>query len=411
MVIAWRNIWRHPRRTLLTITTMALGLMLLLVSIGLGDGGHYQMIESAVKLGSGHVVIQQEGYQQSRGMDRFLNTEDQSAALDWLKNVGQQFEIQAAVKRILASGLAASAEDSAGVLIIGIQPELEKKASRFSEKLVLGQFPENADSNRVVLGEGISRKLAIGIGDKLVLTAQEVLGSELQSLLVHVGGVLRTGVQDIDESTVLVPLRTAQRFLKMDDHVHQIAIISRSSRRSEELATLGKSRFQELEVLSWAEALPEMSDFIKVDDAGNYLFNMIFFVLIAFLILNTLMMSVLERKREFALLDALGLPPDRRFTMVMIEAGVLAFLASAAGTLLGLLGHFYFAIYGLPMNLFYSGEVTAAGVTFDPVIYSNLSMNRILGCFFLVLLLTLLLALFPARHAARAGDAHLLGRI
>ncbi len=409
--IAWRNIWRHARRTLLTVLTVALGLTLLLLTVGLGDGGHYQMVESSVRLGSGHVVIQAPGYQQSRGVAKLLDGGAQRRALAFLDSVRSRYGIQTVLRRVFGSGLAASAEDSAGVQMIGIEPALEKSASRFAEKLTEGAFPGSEDSEDVVLGSGIARRLALKAGDKLVLTAQEAGSGELQSMLVHVGGVMRTGIEEIDESTVLMPLATAQRFLGTGEGVHQIAVLLRDSRLAEPLARSAREHLSALDVLTWAQALPELNDFIRIDDAGNYLFNAVFFVLIAFLVLNTLLMSVLERKREFALLDALGLTPDRRFSMIMLEAWFLALLAAAAGAVFGLLGHLYFAVHGLPIDWFYSGEVSAAGVAFDPVIYSNLSAARITGCVGLVFVLTLLLALFPARRAARPAEAYLLGRL
>ncbi len=410
LTIAWRNIWRHTRRTLLTVFTVALGLMLLLLSIGLGDGGHYQMIESSVRFGSGHVVIQAPGYQQSRGVAKYVDNGAQHRALAWLDSAGDRFGIQTVLRRVFGSGLAASAEDSAGVQMIGIQPALERSVSRFAEKLTAGKFPESDDSEEVVIGSGVARRLALKPGDKLVLTAQEVGGAELQSILVRVGGIMRTGIEEVDEAAVLLPLVTAQRFLGTGAGVHQIAVLLKDSRLAEPLARLAQERLPGLEVLTWAQAMPELNDFIRIDDAGNYLFNTVFFVLIAFLVLNTLLMSVLERKREFALLDALGLTPDRRFSMIMLEAGFVALLSAAAGAALGLLGHLYFAVHGLPIDWFYTGEVSAAGVAFDPVIYSNLSEKRILGCIGLVFVLTLLLALVPARRAARPTDACLLGR-
>ena len=163
-----------------------------------------------------------------------------------------------------------------------------------------------------------------------------------------------------------------------------------------------------MEVLSWGEVLPELKDFIRIDDGGNYLFNLVIFLLIGFTVLNTLLMSVLERNREYALLDALGLTPGKRFAMVILEATVIAALAVVVGLTLGYGVHLYLHFHGLPLDLFYSGDISAAGVTLDPVIYSDLSLNRIVGSMLLVFGLILMLALIPARHAARRGDVHLL---
>lgn len=411
IVIAWRNVWRQPRRTILTVVTIALGLALLLVSIGLGDGGHYQMIESAVSMGSGHVVIQERGYQESGDAGKLLSPEDQHRAVKWIDDVRTRFRVRDVVERVFASGLASSAEDAAGVLIMGIEPGDANSISAFADKLVAGSFPEGRDSERAVLGQGVARKLGLRVGEKFVITAQSVKGSQIQSTLVRAGGVMHTGLEDLDEGAVLLPIETLQRFLNMDHGVHQIAVILEQSRPSQRLADLGKKRLPGLEVLSWSEALPELRDFIVLDDAGNYMFNLVIFILVAFLVMNTLQMSVLERNREFALLDALGMPPGKRFAMIIVEGLLVAALASGAGLGLGLAAHRFLSVHGLPMDLFYSGEISAAGVAFDPVIYSDLSINRVAGSTAVVFVVTLVLALFPARRAARAGDPHLLGRL
>ncbi len=410
LTISWRNIWRNKRRTILTVATMSLGLALLLVSLGLGDGGHYQMIDSAVRMGSGHVVIQKEGYQQTRGIAKLLDAEDQLAAEGWIESLRTRFEPQSVLKRIFASGLAASAEDAAGIQIIGIEPVKEKEVSKFFERVIAGEVTDSDDSDRVVLGSGVARKLGLAVGNKLVLTAQEAHGTEIQSMLFHVGCIMQTGLPEIDDSTVLAPLVSVQKFLRMGNSVHQIAVLLNDSRSSEAMAKLGEGLLPGLEILPWTEALPELHDFILVDDAGNYLFNSIFFLLIAFLILNTLLMSVLERNREFALLEAMGLTHEKRFGMVMLEAAAIACISAIIGFGVGYGSHLYFAIYGLPMDLFYSGEISAAGVAFDPVIYSYLSFNRIISSTLILFFMTLVLALIAARRAARAADFHILGR-
>ncbi len=408
LIIAWRNLWRHPRRTILTVGSSALGLALLLVFLGLGDGGHAQMIESAVRLGSGHVVIQQKDYQSRGGIDRLLDEQSVRAAESWIMSAERTFPIRHVLRRTFASGMASSADGATGVQIIGIQPALEREASQFDEKLIKGEFLTPDDRDRVIIGEGVARKLSLDVGAKLVLMAQAAHVAEIQSRLVRVSGIMRVGMEEFDQVILLIPLATAQQLLLLDGEVHQLALLMENERLSENLASLGRVRLPQLEVLSWGEALPELKDFIRLDDGGSYLFNLIVFLLIGFTVLNTLLMSVLERNREFALLDALGLTPTKRFVMVILEAVCIAALSVVCGFTLGYGGHLYLHHYGLSLDLFYTGEVSAAGVAFEPVIYSALSVNRILGSMLLIFGLTLILALVPARHAARPGDVHLL---
>ncbi len=408
LIIAWRNLWRRARRTLLTVASAASGLALLLIFLGIGDGGHSQMIESAVRMGSGHVVIQQKGYRERGGIGRVLDENQLRMAESWAKSATGKFPIRYIARRTFASGLASSSDGATGVLIIGIQPGVEREASQFDDKLIKGEFLNPDDRDRVIIGEGVARKLSLDVGQKLVLMAQAAHVAEIQSRLVRVGGIMRAGLEEFDQVLVLMPLTTSQQLLMLDGEVHQVALLMDSEHLSEDLASLGKKQLPEMEVLSWGEVLPELKDFIRIDDGGNYLFNLVIFLLIGFTVLNTLLMSVLERNREYALLDALGLTPGKRFAMVILEATVIAALAVVVGLTLGYGVHLYLHFHGLPLDLFYSGDISAAGVTLDPVIYSDLSLNRIVGSMLLVFGLILMLALIPARHAARRGDVHLL---
>lgn len=408
ILIAWRNLWRQPRRTLLTIATVSLGLALLLIFLGIGDGGHYQMIDLAVRLGSGHVVIQSKGFQKHGDINAVLDQNDLRAAESWAGEIEKTFRVQTVLRRTFSSGLASSADGATGVRMIGIQPEPEARASLFDEKLVDGRYLAESHPEQVVVGAGVARKLSLKVGEKMVLMAQAAGAPEIQSHLVRIGGIFRTGLEEYDQGVVLMPLATSQQLLLLDGSVHQVAILLETERFSDQVASLGKSRLSQMEVLSWEEALPELRDFIRIDDGGNYVFNLALFVLIGFTVLNTLLMSAVERTREFALLDALGLTPLKRFGMMLLEAFYIAAFSMGMGFIIGFAAHLYLHHYGLPLEWFYSGEISVAGVALDPVIYSDLSAKRIAGSLLLVLGLTLVLAIIPARYAARPGDVHLL---
>jgi putative ABC transport system permease protein len=404
--LAWRNLWRNPHRTWLTAMTLALGLALLLVFLGLGDGSHSQMIESAVRMGGGHVIVQHPDYQERAGIEQLLTADQVTMVLRWLAAQRPEATL---VKRAFASGLASSADGATGVRVIAVEPELEERVSRFPRQLTAGGFLAADRPTEVVVGEGVARKLALRIGSKLVLMVQAAGTGELQSQLVRVRGILETGLIEFDQIVVLLPLATARQFFGLDGAAHQVAVTMSEATGAEALAAAGQKQFPELAVMSWREAMPQLRDFIRLDDAGSYLFDSLFFLIIAFMLLNTMLMSVLERSREFAFLHALGLTPEKRFIMVMCEAFFIAVLASCMGLVIGWLGHLYLHIKGLPLDLFYSGSVSAAGVVLDPVMYSQLSAERIVGAISVVFALALVLAVVPALKAARTVNAKVLG--
>jgi len=253
-------------------------------------------------MGSGHVLVQQKGYLEKGGIGRLLSLGEIRSAESWGQEMTGRFPIRHILRRTFVSGLASSADGATGVQLIGVQPLAEMQASNFDEKLIEGEFLNADDGDWVILGQGIAHKLALDVGDKLVLMAQGADSVEIRSLLVRVRGILRTGLEEQDQALALMPLGASQDFLGLGARVHQIALLMQDARFSEELANIGQQKFSALEVLSWGEALPELKDFIRIDDGGSYVMNLIFFLLISFTVLNTLLMSVLERGREFALL-------------------------------------------------------------------------------------------------------------
>ncbi len=212
--IAWRNLWRRARRTWLTVSTVSLGLALLLMSVGLGDGSHRQMIDTAVSMGSGHVLIQSVGYQETVEIERFLTPDQLRSVEEWIEGQKDRFPMRAHLQRVFASGVASSSDGSSGVQIIGTDAETEALVSLFDENLVAGRFLSPEDENQVILGEGVARKLELEPGEKMVLMAQGAQGAEIQSALMRVAGIIRSGQEQVDQAFVLMP-RLPQTQLKV----------------------------------------------------------------------------------------------------------------------------------------------------------------------------------------------------
>jgi ABC-type lipoprotein release transport system permease subunit len=405
--LAWRNLWRHPRRTLLTAGAVALGLALVLIFLGIQDGQHRQMIESAVRMGSGHVLVQVPGYHRSRRVDMQVPAETAARVRAWAQ-VASPAGVEAVLPRASVSGLLSSADGATGVSLLGIDPAAEAHVSRLASRVAEGRFLEADDRGLMVIGRGVARVLRARPGSRVVVMAQGAGEGEIRSALFRVAGILETGLEEIDEALALAPLTAVQDLLALRGGVHQVALILEDQDAAPAVARAASSPFPELEALTWADADPQLAAFIKIDDGGTYVFDAIFFVLIGFMLLNTLLMAVLERRREIALLGALGLTAGRRLAMVLLEALMLGTVGIAAGLALGLAGHAYFAVHGLPLAWFTSQSFEAAGVMLDPVWYSVLTPARVGGAVGLVFVLTLALSLIPARHAARPVDPNLL---
>jgi putative ABC transport system permease protein len=410
--MAWRNLWRHTRRTLLTALAFAIGVFLLIISLGLGDGMHEKMIETGVRLGSGHVVVEPRDARKTVGELHYLSGATAERAEDVLDRAEIRDSVQGWAPRLLASGLVSSANNSTGVQIVGGVPERERQVALLPDKIVEGTFlEESGRSVPAVIGDGLAGKLGVGLGSKIVLMTQA--GSEIQSQLLRVGGIFSTGLGDVDRRLVAVRLSDLQAMIQRPGAVSHLAVFLDSSEHTSPAREAIARRLRESfaaesaaadgspAVLTWQQAMPELEQFIVVDDAGNYLFNGVVLFMVSLGVLNTILMAVLERRREFSLLLALGMRPRRIAGMVVLESMLLTGLGTGIGLLAGLGFHFYFATHGLDFGSLMDQSFSVAGVSIDTVVYSYLYPGRIEWTLAYVAILGLAASLYPALRAAR----------
>ena len=407
--LAWRNLWRHARRTMLTVLALGLGLGLLLLSLGLGDGGHEQMIVNGIKLGGGHVVIQAEGYQHSQSQDLLIPAHVVSSVDQTL---GTDRALHSINPRLLASGLLSSAANASGVGIVGVQPHAEQIVSLIPQRMVAGSYLDGEQASGLVIGDELAKKLKVRVGSKVVLMAQAVHpqtdsqnggGGEIQSGLFRVVGIFHTGLRELDAYLVHLALPAAQAFLQAGDQLSQIAVFLHQDSATVAAADALRTQFTptEIEVLTWRQALAELVRFVWLDDAFNYVLNGMILVMVSLGVLNTMLMAVLERRYELGVCAAVGLQPAQLLTLVMYESVLLILLSLILGLILGLGGHWYFATYGLDMRVFTETDLPIAGTVFDPILYSSLSTARIIWAVGVVGALATLMAVYPAWKAAR----------
>jgi ABC-type lipoprotein release transport system permease subunit len=410
--IGWRNLWRNPRGTLLTALALGLGLTLLLISLGLLDGTQEQMIANAVRFGTGHVVIQAQGYQDTGAQELLLPAPVVSAAETFLHTAAMKDVVRGVSPRLLASGLLSSAANADGVRIMGVIPKQERTVSLIPQRIVEGSYLVDDQQSGAVIGAELARKLAVKIGAKVVFMTQEVQptateskdagGGEMQSALLRVSGIFRTGVQAIDAHIIQVPLPQAQALLGVPDRITQVAVLL--EREGDSLMVARGLRTQlasdSVEVLPWREAMPSLAQLFLLDNAFNYIMNGVVLAVVGLGILNTVLMRVLARRYEFGLCSALGLRPAQLAVMVIGESLALAAISLTLGLVLGLSVQHYFATSGLDLRWFFKSSLPTA-LVFDPIIYSRLSLTRIASSVGIVFLTATVISLYPALKAAR----------
>lgn len=402
LTIAWRSLWRHTRRTLLTALAFGLGVFLLIVFLGLGDGIHEKMIDTGVRIGSGHVVVEPRGARTKVAANLMLDADSGAQVREILAAPELARLVKGSAPRLLVSGLLSSAKNSAGVQVIGAVGPREADLSLLPEKIVAGTFLEpDGKAPPVVVGKSLAEKLKIQLGSKVVLMTQA--GAEIQSQLLRVRGIFDTGMDDVDRHVIAVSLDDLQTLLARPGALTEQAVFLRRADDAERVRDFIAARLRRrpISVLTWREAMPQLDQFIVIDDAGNYIFNGILLIMVTLGIVNTVLMAVLERKREFGLLAALGMRPALIAVMVAAESFFLTALGAAAGLVAGLATHHYFAVHGLDISTIGDQSFSAAGVSVDSVVYSYLYPGRIRWSLFVVAALGVLASLYPAIRAAR----------
>jgi ABC-type lipoprotein release transport system permease subunit len=410
--IGWRNLWRNPRGTLLTALALGLGLALLLISLGLLDGLHEKMIGDGVRFGTGHVVIQPKGYQDTGSQDFLLPAQVVSTTAEFLHTEPMKHLVRGMSPRLLASGLLSSAANAAGVGIIGILPKEERAVSLIPSRIVEGNNLSDDEQSGVVIGAELARKLEVKVGSKVVLMTQAVQQAKpeaavadeggMQSTLLRVSGIFRTGVQAVDAQVIHLLLPVAQTLLGVPGRVTQVAILLQ--REGDSLMVARDLRKQlagvAVEVLPWRESMPRLVQIFRLDQAFNYVMNGVVLAMVGLGILNTILMRVLERRYEFGLCKALGLRPLQLAAMIIGESLALTTVSLALGLALGSSVHYYVSTFGLDLHWLVKGSLPSSFV-FDPIIYSRLSLSRLASSVSIVFLTTTIISFYPALKAAR----------
>lgn len=412
VTIGWRNLWRNPGGTLLTALALGLGLTFVLVSLGLLDGSHEQMVGSRVKFGTGHVVIQAKGYQDT-GSQELLLPEQVVSSTEAFLRTGVMTNVRRGVSpRLLASGLLASATNAGGVRIMGVVPKEERAVSLIPHRIVEGSYLDDGRQSAVVIGAELARRLAVKVGSRVVLTTQAMKASpteapgagsgEMQSTLLRVSGIFRTGVQAIDAQVMQLPLPKAQALLGARGRITQIAVLLDWEGDSLPVAQGLRKHLAEfpVEILPWREAMPTLAQLFALEESFHYVMNGVVLAMVGLVILNTILMRVLQRRYEFGMCLAMGLRPTQLALMVIGESLSLTAMSLALGLALGLYVEHYLATAGLDLRWFFPSSLPAA-LVFDPIIYSRLSPARILSSVGIVFLTASVISLYPAIKAAR----------
>jgi len=393
--LAVRNLLRNRRRTAITLAAFVCGVGALTFIVALNDGWMADMKTNFVLTQMGHIQIHAEGFNDSRSIDQRL-----ADPAPILAAVARQPEVAAVTARLSISALASVAGASSGVDLMGIDPENEPKVSRLREFVQPGGEWLKADDRRgLLLGAEVARQLDLAIGDKVVLMAQSP-GGELVSELFRLRGILKSGAPEIDQGKALIGIDSARQWLEVEQAATEIVIRAQNHEAVLPLQTalLAELPDPNLEIMRWSQIDPMIEQWTATADASTFFILTIVIAVILIEVLNTMLMSMHERVREFGLMEAIGTGKRELFLMLLIETVLLV----ATGGLLGYL-------FGAAISLALAGpgiDISAFADAFaffymDPVCHPLLTLKSGVKIVGITLIAALIAGLYPAWKATR----------
>ncbi len=341
--MAWRNLWRHGRRTWLTVGAMVFSNSLLAFSISLQLGSYDMMIDNSLQLFSGHLQVQHPRYLDEGKMRYALDEIDATA-----ERLRRETGLSSLSARAMGFALASSAQRSQGLQIVGVDPLHEPLVSTLPGLVRYGRYLEPGASEEIVIGSILARNLKVTLGDELTFIGSG-FDDSFAAGIVRVVGIFESGIPDLDRSMAQVNLPYFQSVFAMQHRGHSIAIraaqIDDADRLQLRLTQLLDDADHRV-VRHWDELQPGLRQAIRADMTSAWFMYLVLIVLVAFSVLNTQLMSVLERTREFGTMMALGLQPARLSRLVMLETALMTALGLAFGIALGFAVTAYFSRAG-----------------------------------------------------------------
>ena len=393
--IAWRNIWRNPRRTAVILIAVIIGVWSMVFLGALMRGILEGMIHNGISTLAGHIQIHQTDFPDDPSIDNSI--EDPSFLEDVLTQQlppGSHW-----TARVRLNAVANNARHSNGVTLVGIDPFNEAKVSFIGTAVTQGRYLEGADRNAILVGRALADQFETGLGRKLILMTQDKSG-QIASRAFRIRGIFQAEMESTEKTYVFVTRRAAQQMLKLDQAVSEIGILLPQHEMTEEVARTIEASLagRDLLVRPWSKALPLLQAYLQLYDSFILIWFVVVFVAMGFGILNTTLMAVFERMREFGLLKALGMRPGRIVKGILTEALFILLWGMLIGNLLGLASCWALSFHGIDLSALAKG-VEYAGMS--RMIFPQIWFKDILSANLVVLLLGLLICLYPAVKAAR----------
>lgn len=384
ITLAWRNIWRNKRRTILSALSVFFSVFLALITRSMQNGSYEYMIDSAVRMYTGYLQIHSKGFWDERSLEKSIMLDE-----NLLKKIESIENVEIAVPRLENFLLISSKEITKVATTICVDPEKENSMTKLKEKVIAGKYLDKSEDG-ILISEGLARVLHVKVGDSVVLYGQGIYGMTAASLSPIIG-IVKFTLPDMNNTMIYLPLKFGQNLFSMEDKVTTISIMlnnpKKINRIYEEVKSLLKNDY---EVMKWDELMPELVQGIQIDSVSGMIMLFILYLIIAFGIFGTVMMMTAERTKEFGVLISIGMKKSILIFITILEIIFISFLGALAGLSVTIP-----VIYYLNRNpIQFTGELAEMSLKFgvEPI----LPFCTDVGIFFAQTLVVFIVALFSA---------------
>lgn len=401
ITLAWRNLFRNTRRTVLTCLLIGFSLTALILTDGMILGMTEVMIGGITHTLAGEAQVHKKGFLDNFDVDIYLDN-----PVSILELIEQDNSVAAHAPRIMVGGMITSTYNVTGGMVYGIDALRELDVSKISDAIIEGRYLTGRQ-REILIGKPMAELLEVKLGDRIVITASEVDTSEIAQELFRVSGIFEFGPREMDENLVFINLSAAQSFLAMDNKIHEIAIRFKvaDDAKNRELPLFQLLNQGEVEALGWLDFNPALGAMMEMTNYSTVIVGIILFLLASLGVINSMFMSIYERIYEFGVVKAIGTTPSQIMQLVLCEALLLGILSCFFGAIFGYGLSTYFAENGIPM-----GRMEVGGVVLDGNIYTQITAAQFINYPIYVILLTLAAALYPASFAAKIVPSEALQR-
>ncbi len=392
--LAYRNLWRNKRRSLIMLTTISVGLAALIYIWGFIDGMNEQTIENSTTYLTGHIKIHKKGFHQDKAL---YSTISYDKALQ--QRLANTPHVLAITPRIEDQAMLSGADEARGVKVIGIDPQQEAKVTTIAKAISEGRYLQTGDANTMVLGDNLAKRAGLKVGDDAVLVTQARDGS-LAADRYKVVGLFDSGIDIIDASHVFIPLAAAQELYSLWGQVTTWALRVDNRQNAAKISRQLKAEVGDgFEVLDWQQLLPEMVQMIRFHEVISYIVVFIVIVIVAVGVTNTILMAVKERTHEFGIMLALGTSQFQIIQLILLESFILGVLGLLLGNVIGLSITHYFSITGIDLTEYTQAMETMPGLTGN--VFPLIRLDHTLFVSIITFTISVVPALYPAWQVSR----------